>query len=86
MLMMLGLLARNGWKVPTDAHDAGPFGPERLERSQLMLIWAFWPGTAGKVPTDAHDVGPFGPERLERSRLMLMMLGLLTRNAWKGLN
>ena len=25
-------------KVPTDAHDAGPFGPERLERSQLMLM------------------------------------------------
>ena len=38
MLMMLGLLARTAGKVPTDAHDAGPFGPKRLERSQLMLM------------------------------------------------
>ena len=68
MLMMLSLLARNGWKGPTDAHDAGPFGPESLERSQVMLMM----------------LGVFGAKRLERSQLMLMMLGLLAQNGWKG--
>ena len=59
----------------------GPFGPERLERSQLMLMmlgllarngWKGpnrcpWPETAVKVAADAHVAGPFGPERLESS-------------------
>ena len=38
MLMMLGFWPETAGKVPTDAHDAGPFGPKRLESSQLMLM------------------------------------------------